>query len=450
MVNRKYTLLLVAIVQLLTSPLLAQSKTRKLDTLIGTYTQQMKFNGTILVSKGNDILLHKGYGYCDVSRNSGCDTNSIFKIGDITQVFTSALVFKLDEEGKLSINDKVSKYLPDYPGGDKITLTDLLTHRSGIPDYIKDDEFINSNMYNPTKPEKVINSFKDKPLLFKPGTEYGYSNSNYFLLGYIVDKATEEGYYKLMHKYVFEPLKMNSSGFDLPGLASWDKAQGYTILNQFRVLPSYPADSSVTSAAAGMFSTAADLHKFTNAMLKGKLLSDSLWKVVTSPYKKGNAYGWDIQKAYGKKALRHKGDELGFVSSLMVLPEDSLSVIILCNDKEVHIDDVQNDVLAIVYDKPYELPKLKTHVTLPYAKLKEYTGRYEMDGGFDLNLYIENGILMCQVGTSDGVGLFAEKPDYFFLRIVDAQFHFTRGKDGKVDGVILNEGGRIKKGRKWQ
>src|SRR4051812_32280329 len=157
----------------------AQDVTAQLDSLLSTYARLYKFNGAALVAKNGTILLDKGYGYRNASEKIPNDNHSIFQIGSVTKQFTTAIILKLQQQGKLTVKDKLSKYFPDYPKGDSITLEQLMTHTSGIYSYTDNGEFKQSGITKSMNREQMMALFKDKPLTFSPGTGWNYSNSAY-------------------------------------------------------------------------------------------------------------------------------------------------------------------------------------------------------------------------------------------------------------------------------
>ncbi|MEO8112698.1 MAG: serine hydrolase domain-containing protein, partial [Ginsengibacter sp.] len=192
----------------------AQDTGSKLDTLISAYAKLDKFNGAALVAKGGTILLDKGYGYRNSNDKVLNSEQTIFQLGSITKQFTSAVILKLQEEKKLSVSDKLSKYFPNYPKGDSITIQQLLTHTSGIFNYTNDENFMANEITKPATREKMMALFQDKPLDFSPGTSWNYSNSGYSLLGYIIEAVTKKSYEQAVRRYIFAPLHMTHSGFD--------------------------------------------------------------------------------------------------------------------------------------------------------------------------------------------------------------------------------------------
>src|SRR6187551_1611091 len=206
-------------------------ETGKLDALINAYAKMYKFNGSALVAKNGVILLNKGYGYRNAADKIANTEQTVFQLGSITKQFTSAIILKLQQEKKLSVSDKLSKYFPGYPKGDSITIEHLLTHTSGIFNYTSDGNFMANEVAKSTDREKIMALFKDRPLDFSPGTGWNYSNSGYSLLGYIIEAVTKKTYYQAVRKYIFTPLHMTHSGFDFTHLKSNEKATGYFSLD---------------------------------------------------------------------------------------------------------------------------------------------------------------------------------------------------------------------------
>ena len=224
--------------------LTAQPAVQKLDELVAAYAKNEKFNGTVLVAQKGTVLLQKGYGYKNAAKNEMNDANTIFQIGSITKQFTSAIILRLQEMKKLSVQDKLSKYFPALSFADSVTIENLLSHTSGIFNYTNNADFMKTEAVKPASQEKIFALFKDKPLEFVPGSKYNYSNSGYMLLGYIIEKVTGKPYEKVMHETVFTPLHMDHSGFDFTSLQSPDKATGYFALTKDANTPATVVDSS--------------------------------------------------------------------------------------------------------------------------------------------------------------------------------------------------------------
>src|SRR5450755_4189648 len=174
--------------------LLAQDLRQKLDEAVTAFAKLDKFNGSVLVARKGEVLLEKGYGLKNAKSKTLNDAGTIYQLGSITKQFTSAIILRLVELKQLSLSDKLSKFYPDYPNRDKITITQLLSHTSGVYNYTNDPVFMKTEAVKPSTEEKMLVLFKDKPLDFSPGTDWRYSNSGYSLLGYIIQKVTKMPY----------------------------------------------------------------------------------------------------------------------------------------------------------------------------------------------------------------------------------------------------------------
>jgi CubicO group peptidase (beta-lactamase class C family) len=213
----------------------AQTSTRLLDSMVNLYAQLKEFNGSVLVAQKGKVLLEKGYGYKDVAQKTKVDANSLFQYGSVTKQFTSALIMYLQEKGKLSIQDKLSKYFPQLPFADSVTIYNLLTHTSGIFNYTNNPEFMKTEAVKPASKEKIFALFQNKPLEFMPGSKFSYSNSGYSLLGYIIEKASGKPYERLVREVILKPTGMKTAGFDFASNHSATKPQ-VTILLRMKNL----------------------------------------------------------------------------------------------------------------------------------------------------------------------------------------------------------------------
>ncbi|SDG58566.1 serine hydrolase [Chitinophaga filiformis] len=419
----------------------------KLDTLLSTYNRLYKFNGTALIAQHGRILLHKGYGIRNIAEGTRDDTGTIFQLGSVTKQFTAVVILKLEEEKKLSVQDKVSKYFPDFPKGDSITIQHLLTHTSGIYNYTNDRTFMESEVFKPASREKLMALFKDKPLDFSPGTKWNYSNSGYCLLGYIAEKAGNKPYEQLVREYIFNPLHMNNSGFDFKRLNNKEKSTGYFFINQDSSKVAPGVDSSVSFSAGAMYSTTSDLYKWHQAAQQHKILSKADWERAYTPVKNNYGYGMIIDSIAGKRRINHGGGIHGFITTLIRIPEDDVCIILLDNASDNTIGRIGESIQSILYNKPYTLPKVRNAISVPEVKLQQYTGEYDMKG-FTITVAVKDGMLTGQPSGQGPATLYAEKEDFFFLKIADVQIKFTRDEKNEVNGIILYENDREKTGTK--
>ena len=197
----------------------AQEKQALIDELVGKYHGYAQFNGTVLVAEQGRVIFKKGYGEANKEWNIPNTPDTKFRLGSITKQFTATIILQLAEQGKLRLDGKITEYLPDYPGatGDKVTISHLLTHSSGIRGYTELPNFGKDLSRNPFTPAEFLKVFWNLPLQFEPGTKFSYSNSGYFILGVIIEKLTSKSYAQVVDENIFKPLGMTNSGYDMPG-----------------------------------------------------------------------------------------------------------------------------------------------------------------------------------------------------------------------------------------
>src|ERR1700731_2607144 len=205
----------------------AKDDVPRMEQIVQFYVPQ-RFMGTVLVARDGNVILSKGYGSANLEWDIPNAPNTKFRLGSVTKQFTAASILLLEERGKLAVTDPVKKYLPDAPAAwDKITIFNLLTHTSGIPNFTGFPDYAKLEPFATTA-EKVVARFRDKPLDFEPGEKWNYSNSGYVLLGYLLEKASGEIYEKFVQENIFGPLLMKDSGYDSNSAIIPRRASGYT------------------------------------------------------------------------------------------------------------------------------------------------------------------------------------------------------------------------------
>ncbi len=425
----------------------AQDFQTKADEYLNTLASQQKFNGAVLVVKDGKVLYQKGFGYRDFDKKIKHDAQSIFQIGSVTKQFTSAIVMQLQQEKKLSVKDKISKYFPTFPRANDITIENLLSHTSGIYNYTNDRAFMMSKVAIPHSEEQMIALFKDKPLNFEPGSKYDYSNSGYMLLGYIIQKVTGKPYEQVVRERILQPLQMNQSGFDFTNLKNEYKTTGYYTITD-TLINAAIVDSTVSYAAGALYSTVGDLYKWEQALYGDKIMNAESRKMAFTPVLEKYGYGWAIDTMYGKLTYAHGGGIHGFTSYLLRFPEERLMIVLLDNSGGGKLGPMGKDLAAIAFGKPYTIPTALKEIKLDEKILQNYVGEYELAPNFILTVRLDNGQLKTQATGQSEVDIYAEKEDLFFLKVVEAKIEFKKDESGKVTSLILHQGGQKIPGKK--
>jgi CubicO group peptidase (beta-lactamase class C family) len=424
-----------------------QPISEKIDTLLTAYQKISDFNGSVLVARKGTIIFEKGYGYKNKKTLLPNDPNTIFQIGSITKQFTSAIILQLKEKQKLSLQDKISKYIPDFPQGDQITIEQLLTHTAGVYNYTNNPDFMKNESTKPIARDSLLALFRNKSLDFKPGEKFSYSNSGYILLGYIIEKVTGRSYFQVVRDNIFRPVHMDHSGFDFTHLASSDKATGYD--PPAPLVPAEIVDSSVSFSAGAVYTTVGDLYKWDRALYSGSILSQPSEEAAFTPHLARYGYGWMIDSLYGKRVVEHGGGITGFVSFILRVPEDETCIIVLDNaPSQAQPGKMANDLYALLNGKEYTTPRSHVAIHLDSAILKQYTGDYQLRPNFVITITYENGSLMSRATGQGKAELFPEKENFFFLKVVDAQLEFIKGANNEVESLVLHQNGRLVPGKK--
>jgi CubicO group peptidase (beta-lactamase class C family) len=372
--KKKYALarhwITVFVLVALTPMAFAQDKAKQIDNLVRRYVDNGQFNGTVLVAENGKVIFKKGYGLANMEWNIPNTTDTRFRLGSITKQFTSMLIMQLVEQGKLKLDGKVTDYLPDYPklNGDKITIHHLLTHTSGIPNYTAFPDFRTFER-NRFKPADLIKKFSELPLTFEPGSAYAYSNSGYFLLGAIIETVAGKTYERVLQENIFTPLQMNNTGYDAFYKVLPKRAAGYEKWGPEYENAPY-IDMSIPYAAGSLYSTVEDLALWDQALYTDKLLSASSKAILFTPYKNGYAYGWGVGKMQigqlkdSVEVMQHQGGINGFNTLLIRIPRGKRLVILLNNTGNTNLVDLEKDILKILYNQPFELPKISVAYVL--------------------------------------------------------------------------------------
>lgn len=416
----------------------AQSDSTKIDELLQAYIKRGEFSGTALVAHKGQILLERGYG-------PGNDVSTIYQTASITKTFTAVLVLKLAALRQLSLQDKLTKYYPDYPHGDSITIEQLLTHTSGIYNYTRDQHFMESSAGKPASEATILALFKDKPLDFTPGSRHQYSNSGYMLLGYIIQQVTGLSYQEAMRKYIFTPLKMEHSGFDFIHLNSRQKATGYYAdSSKAYSQPAPIIDSSVTFAAGSIYSTTGDLYRWHEGLQHHAIVGPSWLDKAYTPFLQHYGYGWQSDSLYGRRVVSHSGGLWGFRSNLMRVPADDICIVLLSNTETPALEKIASKILAILYHQPYQLPAKRTPIQLSPDVLNRYTGSYKLVGKeLIVHVTLEDGALIARPENGPVSVMVPEDETHFFLREdEDFEVTFLIDGNGRVTGQRIRNGDR--------
>jgi CubicO group peptidase (beta-lactamase class C family) len=425
----------------------AATASGRLDQVVQSFVDRGTFMGSVLVVEGDDILLNKGYGTADLEWNRPNDPNVKFHIGSLTKQFTAALILQLQDEGRLRVGDPVGRYLADAPKSwAKITVADLLGHTSGIPNFIGDPAFPAWSMSAHTPAEELA-LFRDKPLEFEPGSKYSYSNSNYTVLGIILEKVTGKSYGQLLRERILAPLGMKDSGLDSDDLILPRRAQGY-VPAQNGFARSRPESMSVAWAVGGMYSTTGDLLRWEHGLFGGKVMSAASLKAMTTPGLGSYGMGVIVRRENGLTFVDHGGSIEGFNAHLTYIPEKKIGIVVLGNVDVFVADTIAAQLANAMLGNPVTLPQARKTVEISRQELARFVGVYSIPAigpGFTLTISFSGDFLSAQLTgreptTLEYEGVKSGHPSFYAAQDA-AELEFIPEADGSIKSFVLHVAG---------
>jgi CubicO group peptidase (beta-lactamase class C family) len=419
----------------------AQDLLPKFEEYAQATVKAERFSGAILVARDGKILISKGYGMADVENDVPNTPETKFRLGSLTKQFTAAAILLLQERGKLSVQDSICKYVAPCPEAwQPVTIHQLLSHTAGVPNFTSFTEYART-MREPTTAEATIGRFRDRPLDFKPGENYQYSNSGYVLLGHVVEKVSGKSYESFLRENIFEPLKMTSTGYDHPNEIVKRRARGYSLRDEKIVNAPY-LDMSIPFSAGALYSTVGDLFLWDQALYTEKLLKKTSLDAMFTAVRNNYGYGFNVNKLFNRRIVAHGGGIEGFVTSIQRFPDDRVTVIVLSNLEAAPSGRIARDLAAVAFGEKYELPVERIVVKVDPKIYDAYVGEYELEPGFVFNVTRDGDRLMMQATGQGKAELFPASETNFFPKVVRADITFVKDGAGSVTHLVLKQSGR--------
>jgi CubicO group peptidase (beta-lactamase class C family)/tetratricopeptide (TPR) repeat protein len=413
----------------------------RMDQVIRAYVENNQFMGAVLVARGDEVLLSKGYGFANLEWKMPNTPETKFRLGSITKQFTAASVLLLEEREKLQIDDPIGKYLLDMPKSwSKITIYHLLTHTSGIPNFTALADYEGSKAAA-ISPEQRIARLRDQPLDFDPGTRWAYSNSGYVVLGELIQKVSGVPYAQFVRDNIFTPIGMKDSGYDSNSAVIERRASGYRMGAAGALLNAEYIDMTVPYAAGGLYSTTPDLLKWETALFGGKVLTEaSLAKMIT-PFMSNYAFGLGVEQRGEHKRIAHNGGIDGFRTEMHYWPDQKITVVVLANEETGAPADIVAKLDDLAQGRAVSLPSERKEISLPRNLLRQYVGTYQASDGLRMMVTQEGSQLISQISGQAKAPIYPESRNRFFWKVVDAEAEFARDTHGKVKSVVIHQGG---------
>ncbi|MEM9548066.1 MAG: serine hydrolase domain-containing protein [Bacteroidota bacterium] len=409
----------------------AQSLEQKVDDYLQPLVEATDFYGSVLFAKNGEIEMAKGYGFADLEHGVENTVESVYHMGSLNKPLTALGVMILHQRGKINIDHTIAQYIDDYPRGDEITVKNLLAQTSGIPSY---NRFSDYGIYAKRENSlaEVVDWFKSEELLFAPGSKYGYSNSNYVLLAYLIELVSSQSYEVYMRENVFLPLQMENTGMYKYDEIVKNRAIGYDPANNaYDLKPVGFYNNSIKVGSGAVHSTVLDMLKLEKAIYSDKLLTEETRNLMLTEVDE-NEYGlgWGIWPRFEKRKYDHDGASPGSVAYFSTYPDDKVTIIFLGNINSGVFHRMKYDLAAIYFDKAYDLPEKRKYIELEESALEKFTGRYEFENGKFFDLKVMDGDLRFLWRGRGDVG--------YLLSPLDNSSFYMRARGDQIDFKIVD------------
>ncbi|MBO9202150.1 MULTISPECIES: serine hydrolase [Niastella] len=419
---------------------------KKLDKLIAGYIVPSQPGCEVLVARHGQIVYKKAFGSANLELNVPLSTGMVFNLASITKQFTAVAILQLMEQGKISLNDSLQKFVPDFPSkGHTITIEHLLTHTSGIKDYLQLN-FSGQNMERwDFTPKQVIDSFKNYPLNFIPGARFSYSNSGYYLLGYIIEKISGKRYQNYIIDNLLKPLGMAHTCFDSNGNIIPGRVNGYYKDGADYKNPDFWSPT-IEYAAGGLISNVDDLLKWHNGLYSYQLLKKETLQKAFTPFRLSDGkatdygYGWFAKTNNGIQSIEHEGGLPGFRTNEIYYPGEDVFIAILCNFGTAPIEDLSAGISAVALGK-----SLQSDVKVDPAILDKYVGVYKLSIDTNRTVTIQrtnDGLIAHFSPTQTKSLLFESETGFQFKNMLGVSGEFVV-EEGKVTKFYIYQNGRF-------
>ena len=408
----------------------AQTPHNKFDGHIQAYVRNGDFTGSVLVAKGGRVLFRKSYGFANTEWRVPNSEITRFHIASITKTFTAAGIVLLERQGKLKYSDPLSKYIPGYLNGDKITIEEMLLHSSGLPDYYTLPEYATKKYERVTLPD-LIAWVKNKPLDFLPGSKSSYSNTGYGFLAYIIEQVSGKPYDEFIAHEILTPAGMKDTGTLRDEGLILNRASGYQPALEDSGLRNAPFyDKTILTGSGSLYSTTDDLYVWSQDIQRGRFFD-----IRHLPH----PYGWgERQTKNGHKYIEQSGRAPGFAAHLSIFPDDDLTVVVLGNLEDAAVNVIADDLAKLALGENANPPSPRPKKNGSDTRPEDYAGTYEVNPTFLLDVRAHGDDLYLRGTGGDYLPLEPLGKESFFYRQLYVKVDFKRDKSGKIEALLWN------------
>jgi len=354
---------------------MAQSK---IEDYLSAIVELNSFSGSVVVAVGNEVLLNRGFGKADFELDVNNTSKTVHRIGSLTKQFTSMGILKLfDEIDTISINDQLGGLVPGLPEDwQEITIFQLLTHTSGIPNYFGDLDVVPvEDTYKEIRKVIEMEKYNPRGLRKVPGSEFRYSNFGYVMLGYIIEFVSGQDYFDYLNKVIFTPLSMDQAYYDDPRMLIPGRSEGYKFSDAQLVNDALKDPAGY--AAGGMLSSTEDMLKWRAALTSDVIIDAELRGRMFDPYLENYGLGWTIVERNERARYDHNGGTHGYNSRIVYYPEEEVFIAILGNNEDVRSATITCVIEGLIFNETD--PFLSLAYTFDMSAFEKFVGEYGND-----------------------------------------------------------------------
>ena len=408
----------------------------KMNALFDHIEKNNQGMGSVSLFQNGKEVFHRSIGFASIADNIKASHKTKYRIGSISKTFTATMIMQLVEQGKLSVENKLSDFFPSIQNAGKITIENLLQHRSGIFNITSDENF-GKWMLKETNQKEMIDRIAQYEPQFKPGKKMQYSNSNYILLSYIAEKVSNKSYSKLLKDTIATTCDLHDTYYGGKIKPTKNEANSYEMLDEWQL--SVESDMSFPQGAGGIVSTPTDLNKFYSCLFNAKLVNANSLKAMTN-LKQGYGYGLGQVPFDSKKAYSHSGRIDEFYSMTAYFSEDKLTYSYISNGQVMPTNDIAIGILSIYFGKNYKLPEFKPTLQHSSEELDMYLGTYSVSTfPLKITIFKKSKTLFAQATGQGAFPIKATKKDVFTFDTAGIVLEFNP----KKEGMTLKQGGGV-------
>lgn len=406
----------------------------KLDSYFQELEKNNKFMGSVAISENGKIVYTKSVGFADIETNTKANENTKYRIGSISKSFTAVLILKAIEENKLTLETKLDKYFPTIKNAAKISISNLLNHRSGIHNFTSDEGYIKWETQKKSENE-MVQIIEKGGSDFEPDSKAEYSNSNYVLLSYIIEKVYGKTYSDLLTDKIIKPIGLKNTFVGAKINSKKNESYSYTFSNKWD--KTTETDMSIPIGAGAIVSTPSDLTQFADALFAYEIIaprSVELMKTIKDNF----GYGLFQMPFNDKKGYGHNGGIDGFRSVYAYFPNEKIAIAVTSNGGSYDPNNISKVLLSAIFNLPYDIPSFKTY-EIATEDLDQYLGTYSTtDIPLKITITKKDNVLFAQATGQPAFAIEATDKDKFKFEQAGAVFEFNP-TDKKM---ILKQGGK--------